>query len=155
MSIIKFKYSNGEYGFLSNFYPRVFKSENIKWKTSEHYYQYKKMKFLQSIGEPVTDEFLLAIILAKKPMDVKKLGHIRFNNIDKWDEIKVNQMLDVLRAKFSNEFFKERLINTGDAVLIEDAYYDNFWGNGKYGNGKNMLGKCLMQIRDEIINSQE
>lgn len=46
---------------------------------------------------------------------------------------------------------------TGDEELVEDsvqnsdpAHRDAFWGNGPDGTGKNMLGKILMKIREEL-----
>jgi ribA/ribD-fused uncharacterized protein len=147
---IRFTYTDSTYGFLCNFYKTTFIAEGIKWKTSEHYYQYKKMKFLQDLGEPISDELLQDIINASTPKRSKELGHIKVNQIDKWDEIKVSAMEDVLRMKFKKKFIRQCLINTGDAILIEKSYYDEFWAEGKNGNGKNMLGISLMKIRDEV-----
>ena len=45
---------------------------------------------------------------------------------------------------------KELLINTGDAFLIEASPVDSYWGEGKYGTGKNRLGILLMKLRDEL-----
>lgn len=149
--VIEFKYSAGEYGAFSNFYKKIFLAEGIKWRTSEHYYQYKKMKFLQSIGEAVSDNLIQSVIDAKTAKETKQLGHTRLNNIDKWDEIKVEAMMDVLREKFKYDRFRELLLETGDAIIVESSYYDTFWGNGGYrNNGLNMLGKCLMRLRDEL-----
>ena len=146
---IKFRYTNADYGFLCNFSKISFIAENIKWKTSEHYYQYKKLKFLQSIGEPVSDDLIQEVINASTPYKSKQIGHKHFDQIDKWDEVKVSAMEDVLRMKFKKKFIRQCLINTGDAVLIEQSLYDEFWAEGKNGNGKNMLGICLMKIREE------
>lgn len=153
--IIQFKLSSERYGFLSNFYKKQFKdlehSGSIKWKTSEHYYQWLKLKFLQNLGEPVEDYELQEIIDATTPMKAKKLGHKKRNNIDKWDEIKVDMMMQVLRAKFKNPIFKAALLDTGDNIIEENSYYDLYWGNGgNTGKGLNMLGKCLMKLRDEL-----
>ncbi len=47
----------------------------------------------------------------------------------------------------------QKLINTGDAELIEKNYWhDYFWGECN-GKGENWLGKILMQIRKNIGNS--
>jgi len=35
-------------------------------------------------------------------------------------------------------------------VLIEDSKMDGFWGIGAKGNGKNMLGRLLMEVREQI-----
>lgn len=146
---IKFYLTTGDYGFLTNFHKRIFIAEDIKWKTSEHYYQWRKMKFLQSIGEPITEEFLQRIIDAKSPMIAKKLGHKKCN-VDKWDAIKVEEMKHVVREKFKHPVLRERLLATEDAIRIEHTSRDAFWGDGGNDRGLNMLGKCLMQIRDEI-----
>ena len=61
-------------------------------------------------------------------------------------------MLDLLRAKFSNEIMKQKLLDTGDAELIEgNKHGDSFWGQVN-GEGKNLLGKLLMQVRNELRN---
>ena len=154
--VIAFKLSSGEYGCFSNFYKKIIIAEGIKFKTSEHYYHYRKMKFLQALGEPVTDEFIQLIIDAPTAKKTKRLGHTRMNNIDKWDEIKVEEMMIILRAKFQYERFRDILIETGDAIIVENSYFDTFWGCGNYKNkGLNMLGKCLMRLRDELTQMNE
>ncbi len=30
--------------------------------------------------------------------------------------------------------------------------YDDYWGDGGNGQGKNMLGKILMKVREELKN---
>lgn len=37
-------------------------------------------------------------------------------------------------------------------ILIENSKMDSFWGIGKNQKGKNMLGKLLMKVREEIKN---
>lgn len=153
--VISFKLSSEDYGFLSNFYKKQFKdppiSGDIKWKTSEHYYQWLKLKYLQNIGEYVSEKDLQDIIDASTPMIAKRLGHKERNNIDKWDEVKVEHMMIVLEAKFKYQFFKERLLATEDEEIQENSYYDTYWGNGgTKNNGLNMLGKCLMRLRSEL-----
>ncbi len=148
---IHFKLTSGEHGYLCNFYKKQFIADGIKWRTSEHYYQWLKLKFLQSIGEPVDDKVLTAIVNAKTASDSKRIGHIKLNNVDQWDEIKVEAMMKVIRAKFTYPRFRTMLIATGDAELIESSYYDRFWGDGGSSNrGLNMLGKCLMRLRNEL-----
>ena len=69
-----------------------------------------------------------------------------------------------MKAKFSqNARLKDYLIKTGDNVLVE-ASLDLFWGAGKRMEdrnifktethvGKNMCGKLLMEIRDELCKT--
>ncbi len=69
-----------------------------------------------------------------------------------WDNVKDDIMKDVLRIKFSSDkHCLEVLMNTGDSSLIEGSPYDGYWGWGKDKRGKNMLGKLLMEIRNENI----
>ena len=59
-------------------------------------------------------------------------------------------MEKLLKLKFSKYSLKQRLLNTGNAMLIEgNDWNDTFWGvcNGK---GQNHLGKLLMEIRKEL-----
>ena len=61
-------------------------------------------------------------------------------------------MKDILYAKFDqNDDLKAILLATGDRELREHTPRDKFWGDGgKKGNGKNMLGKLLMSVREEL-----
>jgi predicted NAD-dependent protein-ADP-ribosyltransferase YbiA (DUF1768 family) len=34
--------------------------------------------------------------------------------------------------------------------LIEDSWRDDFWGWGENKDGKNMLGKLWMEVREEV-----
>jgi ribA/ribD-fused uncharacterized protein len=68
-----------------------------------------------------------------------------------WDEIKLTVMEEVLKMKFlGNQKLAQKLIDTGDAVLIEGNWWnDTYWGvcNDK---GENHLGQLLMKIRKEL-----
>jgi exodeoxyribonuclease III len=41
----------------------------------------------------------------------------------------------------------DTLLDTRDAVLIEDSPYDDYWGTGPDGQGLNWAGRVLMDIR--------
>ena len=64
-------------------------------------------------------------------------------------------MRDILFAKFTqNEDLKAILVATGKRELKEHTPRDKFWGDGgKKGNGKNMLGKLLMAVREDLADS--
>jgi hypothetical protein len=71
-------------------------------------------------------------------------------------------MVDALTAKFSqNKELKTYLLATQGCVLVEAAPRDKIWGIGMGENnvnianpskwkGANLLGKALMQVRDQI-----
>lgn len=44
------------------------------------------------------------------------------------------------------------LLDTKDAKIIEHTENDDYWGDGGDGKGKNMLGKILMKVREELKN---
>jgi predicted NAD-dependent protein-ADP-ribosyltransferase YbiA (DUF1768 family) len=64
-------------------------------------------------------------------------------------------MLDLLRSKFSRHKIRDLLLSSGDDEIIEgNNHGDKFWGVTK-GEGKNMLGKLLMQVREEVRKETE
>ena len=70
-----------------------------------------------------------------------------------WELRKVGIMEGFLRQKFAHPDLREKLLATGDAVLIEgNTWNDTFWGVCN-GVGQNQLGLLLMKIRSEIINN--
>lgn len=72
-----------------------------------------------------------------------------------WEDVKLTIMHQVCKQKFiQNDYLKQRLINTGQELLVCEMSYDKFWGVVN-GQGENHLGKILMSIRDEIVNNQE
>lgn len=131
----------GEYNFLSNFYLHDVEFEGEIYKSNEHAYCAAKTL------DP--DERWL-IRSAATPGKAKKLGRSIVLRGD-WDQIKFDIMLDLLRKKFvPRTELSEKLLITGDAHLEEGNWWGDFiWGVCR-GKGLNMLGKLLMQVRDEL-----
>jgi N-glycosidase YbiA len=135
---------SGEYEFLSNFYPCEIILDRIKYPSIEHAFQAKKA---------VDKESRYLILQCETPGKAKKMGR-KIKIRDDWESIKIGVMIKFLRQKFAYPELKEKLINTGDAELVEGNWWnDIFWGVCN-GVGENHLGKCLMQIRDEIKNGK-
>ena len=131
---------DGEYQFLSNFYESEVSYKGLKYQNSESAYQ--AHKFLDN-HEDFTN---------LKPMKAKNKARKKEDNIrEDWDKVKEGIMLDIVRAKFTqNEELKRLLINTGDAYLVEGNYWgDVYWGMCD-GEGDNKLGKILMRVREEL-----
>jgi len=60
-------------------------------------------------------------------------------------------MRSLLQRKLEqNPGVKASLLATGDAPLVHRAPWDSFWGDGKNGRGKNVLGKLWEEIRSEV-----
>lgn len=160
--------------FLSNFYicpekiPYNFDPEKLanNWEffpSVENAYQAAK-----------TEDKDVRIKIAKStPFEAKKIGN-KVKIIDNWEKIKKTIMYRLLLEKFSQKEMKEKLLNTGNSILIEGNWWgDNYWGASifnkeEYGmkdisicddtllflsspwSTGNQLGKLLMFIREKI-----
>lgn len=68
-----------------------------------------------------------------------------------WDEVKVDIMRDILRAKVTqHEYVRRKLLATGERELVENSWRDDYWGWGPNRDGQNMLGKLWMEVRTEF-----
>lgn len=139
MKINKF---DGQFAFLSNFFPCVIIGEDeIVYPSVEHYFQAQKTNDLiqrQKIAE------------AQTPGIAKRMGRKVVLRSD-WEEVKDKVMLFAVRQKFKDPRFGSLLLATGDAELIEGNYWgDTYWGVDINKGGENHLGKILMQVRIEL-----
>lgn len=68
-----------------------------------------------------------------------------------WDDVKVDVMREILRAKVAqHEYVRRKLLATGERELVEDSWRDDFWGWGPNRDGQNRLGRLWMEIRAEL-----
>jgi len=138
---IRFHIKTAENGYLSNFAPYAIELDGHHWPTVEHYYQAKKF--------PHDPTWAPSVLTCRRPYDIWRLARqlaplLRAD----WDEVKEDVMRIALRAKFTqHEELRKRLLATGEALLIEDAPNDPYWGCGADGQGKNRLGCLLMETR--------
>ena len=143
---------DGEYRFLSNFFLAPVTYDGRIWPSSEHAYQAMKTE------DKTAQE---SIRHMKKPGEAKRAGKI-VTLRPYWNGLRELTMLEIVRAKFSqNADLAAKLIATGDAELIEgNTWHDNFFGDCscprcKEVQGKNVLGKVLMQVRKELKEIQK
>lgn len=129
-----------DYFFLSNFFLCNITIGGITYGSAEAAFQAQK----------VLDDEEKKRFIDITPLQAKRLGK-KVELRKDWEEVKVNIMKEVVRCKFfQNLNLAEKLLQTGDAELIEgNKWRDYFWGmcNGK---GKNNLGKILMEVREEV-----
>lgn len=158
MRYIGFWSAKSKYGFLSNFYEcRVVVIDHIFSSAEQAFHYYKAILFND-------EEIAEQILQSRTPKEAKALGR-KVKNFDKkmWDENKVIICKMILRNKFNyNDDLKQKLLNTGDDILVECSPYDRIWGIGYNDTdpvflyrqtdlwGENLLGKCLMDIRKEL-----
>ena len=140
---IQFYSETGPYGEFSNFANYPIKLKNKTWKTTEHYFQAQKFE---------KHAYQDKIRNAESPMMAAQLGRNRKERILKnWDNIKQNVMYEAVKAKFTQHTeLTQLLLDTEDVKIIEHTENDSYWGDGGDGTGKNMLGKILMKVREEL-----
>ena len=133
----------GEYAFLSNFYPSKINDSYFDYPTVEHYFQAAKTFDLEKRAE---------IAAADTPDQAKQLGR-KVKLREDWEEVKDQVMLEALRKKFSDDKLRLMLLATGEEYLIDrNTRSDKYWGVCG-GIGLNVFGKLLMQVRDELKSS--
>jgi len=130
----------GRYFFLSNFFNAPVQYEGLTYINNEAAFQSAKVVNIDQRKQ----------FCELDPSRAKRKGRsviLRHN----WEKIKDQVMYDVCMDKFTrNPELKQKLIDTGDAILIEgNDWNDTYWGVCR-GIGKNMLGKTLMKIREEL-----
>lgn len=136
----------GNYYFLSNFYSAPVRYGGISFLNNEAAFQSGKV-----IDMSERRKFSML-----QPNEAKKLGR-KISLRPDWEDIKFDVMRAVIHNKFKeNPELAEKLIETGNEELVEgNTWHDNIYGNctcSKCKNivGKNMLGKILMEEREQL-----
>ena len=133
----------GQYRFLSNFYPCKIEHMGFSFSSVEHAYQASKTRDSNSI---------LKIHNAATPGIAKRLGK-KLKIREDWESIKISVMRFLVSQKFSQEPLRSMLTDTYPLDIVEfNTWGDTFWGMVEKDGvlvGKNHLGKILMEIRDE------
>ena len=145
--MIKFSRTSGKYGCFSNFYPCKVEFEGLVYGNSEAAWQ-----SLKALDLDVRRRFTTYTASGSKKMG--RRVHLRPD----WEDVKYDLMVDVCLAKFGqNEDLKQVLLSTGNEELVENTtgWHNNIWGNCECPRcaskeGKNLLGKALMQVRDML-----
>lgn len=134
----------GEYRFLSNFWPCKIVWQNYEFKCSEALY----MSFKS--GNPAA----FAEFAKLEASAAKKLGR-QVPLREDWNKNKKRIMANVLNLKFrQNPDLKVKLLATGDAYLEETNWWkDTYWGVCN-GVGENNLGLLLMELREAMQKEQ-
>ena len=143
-----------EYGWMGNMAPYPIKFDGKVWRTSEALFQ--SMRF--------DDDNVKEIIRGEKsPMGAKMKAKKNRDQmvVVPMSELDVENMRKCVKMKFdAHPQLKRQLMNTKDAFIYEDIGNRNgerhkFWGAKKWseseGAGNNMMGKILMDLREEYL----
>ncbi|PSK94420.1 NADAR family protein [Taibaiella chishuiensis] len=128
------------FGVFSNFSPHGFSHLGQYFATAEHYYQSEKFT------DNTCKQQVIRAATAKDAADLGKTQSIAIR--PDWRLVKIEVMRTALERKFATHAgIRDLLRSTGERLLIENSPFDNFWGIGRTGAGKNHLGTLLMQLR--------
>ena len=136
----------GKYDFLSNFFSCLVEYDGELYPSVEHAFQAAKTLDREN------REYISLTETAKEARSVgRRMKGIR----EDWDEVKLGIMEELVRYKFSHySDLKEKLLKTGDDILVEgNTWNDTYWGVCK-GVGENHLGKILMKVREELRSGE-
>lgn len=139
---------------LSNFSAFQLRWNGMNFPTLEHAYHWEKFAVAPHHQSGYTRQVQGLIWCAPSAHEAFKIGSDDqwrpYRRAD-WDAVKVGIMGALIRAKATqHEYVTRKLLATGDRELVENSWRDDFWGWGPKGDGKNMLGRLWMQVRDEI-----
>ena len=128
--------------------------ETAEWPTVEHFYQAQKFG---GVDDPAATSAMEAIRAAASPEEAARIGRtLQRTNPSlirpDWDECKERVMRAALRAKLTRHAAPRNLLLGSRAAglcVLEDSPTDAVWGVGRDGTGGNLLGRLLMELRDE------
>ena len=81
----------------------------------------------------------------------REWAQVKEGRTENWEERKIPIMKEIMRAKaLQHEDVREKLLGTGDALLEKNHPFDDYWGTGADGMGKNVMGKIWSEVREEL-----
>lgn len=141
--MIQIPYYETSYFVFSNFSPHAVTMNGVLYPTAEHAYHAAKFD---------DEKIKVEIRNARSPLEAYALGQkYKSQRRKDWDAIKIQVLHDIVTEKVKqHEEVKAALLATGDEEIVEVNPNDDFWGNGRDGNGQNQMGKIVMKIREEL-----
>lgn len=143
----------------SNFYKTFFEMGSFQFISSEQAFMHAKAVHFKD------DEIAEKILSSTTPAGAKSLGHsVKGYDEIEWDSVRLQYMIDILMAKFSqNKKLKTILLDTGDSLIAEASPSDKVWGIGfsetapeaqdpSKWRGRNLLGQALMVVRANLLD---
>lgn len=139
--------------------------ETHRFFTSEQAFMWVKAKYFK-------DEETASEILKENldPMACKKLGRkVKNYNEDVWDKVRYNVFFNVNYEKFTQDEKMTKFIlqdKFEGKTFVEASPYDGVWGvripigdpaiaDEKNWRGRNLLGKCLTEVRAAVKSKSE
>lgn len=130
----------GPHAFLSNFFPSPVELDGALYVTVENAFQAAK----------TTDAEARRLFETCGPDEAKMRGMGVALRPD-WESVKLAVMADLLRQKFTIPALQRRLAATAPAELVNRNIFGDTWWGVCRGEGRNALGRLLMEVRAEIL----
>ena len=157
MVYISFTKTKLPYGWLGNMFAAPITYQGQIWLTSEALFQALRFEDV-TIREMIRNE--------KSPMSAKMVAKKKEYRtkrvVEPMSMEDIDNMRLCLRIKFDqHRDLRDKLLKTKDHIIFEDVSArppttrNKFWGAVKTNDqldGQNMLGKLLMELREEIKN---
>lgn len=131
--------------------------DGVRFNCNEQYMMVEKARLFKD------EESLKLIMKALHPKQQKLLGKGVENFVQEvWDSARQNIVYEANYAKFTqHEALKQMLLDTGDTIIVEASPKDSIWGIGisefhedacdpDKWPGLNLLGKAIMEVRDDL-----
>jgi ribA/ribD-fused uncharacterized protein len=143
----------------SNHFPARFELDGRIYTSVEQYYMFKKALFC---GENWTANEVLKMDNPKKMKNICNGKRLRAFRTEDWRKVSREVMTTGVMNKFGqNEKLRRLLMETGDAMLVEAAMWDYYWGVGLSPSdpkiidrgswkGSNVLGQILTAVRQQL-----
>lgn len=146
-----------ENGYLSNWYLSDFIVDGMTFSSMEQYMMYQKACLFHD------EEIAKSIMQTRDVAKIKALGR-RVRHFDDEIWVKSREQIvykGVLQKFYQNPEIQKRLLETGNDPIAECAVNDRIWGIGlsmtdenrffeSKWRGQNLLGKILMQVRNDL-----
>jgi ribA/ribD-fused uncharacterized protein len=160
--VIAFTKVNLPYGWLGNMSDHKIQYNGKEYRTSEALFQCLRFEGYPEAQREIMNQKspMAAKMVAKRLRKELSLGRDDIGGAEDIERMKLCLRLKVDQYSF---LIKKRLLETGDAVIIEDCTArpgstGKIWGavlqNGEW-YGQNLLGKLWMELRDELRSNPE
>ena len=160
--MICFFHEDEEYGCFSNWFLSPFFYAGKMYVSVEQFMMYHKVILFRKHG------LAKQIMATSDPAIAKKLARQPFPEFDHelWEKVCYHIVKRGVGAKFrQSKAIQDILINTGNEVIAECSPTDRKWGIGiglddpkrlnvSKWNGRNLLGRILMEVREELIQER-
>ena len=139
----------GDNLWLSNFANCRIQYDGYVYWSSQSAYQAQKIK-----GTPLQKDRIKKVFTKIQPNQAKVLGAM-IPLRDDWEEIRYKIMKQILDIKFRTYPYNELLLATDNQELIQgnqwhDITFGKCYCDKHKGEGDNILGKIIMQIREQL-----